>query len=168
LRPNSQDVCAAADGRQEDRLVGTVNTANFFSKPYGPGWALVGDAGYHKDPATAQGIADSFRDAELLSDAIDAGFAGREPLDDALASYERQRNTAAMPMYEFLLQLAKIAEPPAPEMRHLLRSLCGNQPQTNRFIGAWAGTVPIPEFFAPENIQEILSNQGRSGDAGHS
>jgi hypothetical protein len=91
-----------------------------------------------------------------LSDAIDAGFAGREPLDDALAAYEEKRNSTVMPMYEFTLQLAKIAEPPAPEMRHLLRSLCGNQPQTNRFIGAWAGTVPIPEFFAPENIQEIF------------
>lgn len=142
--------------KREDRLVGTVNTANFFRKPYGPGWALVGDAGYHKDPATAQGIVDSFRDAELLSDAIGAGFAGREPLDDALAAYEEKRNSTVMPMYEFTLQLANIAEPPAPEMRHLLRALCGIQPQTNRFIGAWAGTVPIPEFFAPENIQEIF------------
>ena len=39
---------------------------NFFRKPYGPGWALVGDAGYNKDPITAQGITDAFRDAELL------------------------------------------------------------------------------------------------------
>src|SRR5581483_3833241 len=29
---------------------------NFLRKPYGPGWALVGDAGYLKDPITAQGI----------------------------------------------------------------------------------------------------------------
>jgi flavin-dependent dehydrogenase len=36
---------------------------NFFRKPFGPGWALVGDAGYIKDPVTAWGISDAFRDA---------------------------------------------------------------------------------------------------------
>ena len=36
--------------------------------PSGPGWALVGDAGYHLDPITAQGMLDAFRDAELLAD----------------------------------------------------------------------------------------------------
>ena len=39
---------------------------NFFRKPFGPGWALVGDAGYNKDPITAQGISDAFRDAGAL------------------------------------------------------------------------------------------------------
>lgn len=98
-------------GTREERFAGTTNTANFFRKPYGPGWALVGDAGYHKDPATAQGITDSFCDAELLSAAIDDGFTRRRPLDDALAAYEQQRNTAVLPMYEFTCQLANLAEP---------------------------------------------------------
>ena len=68
-------------------------------KPYGPGWALVGDAGYHKDPLNGEGITDAFRDAELLTEAIDAGFSGRQPLDDTLADYERQRNDIAMPVH---------------------------------------------------------------------
>ncbi|MBV8358194.1 MAG: NAD(P)/FAD-dependent oxidoreductase [Deltaproteobacteria bacterium] len=143
-------------GKQEDRLVGTVNTANFFRRPYGPGWALVGDAGYHHDPSTAQGIADSFRDASLLSDAIDAGFAGREPLDHALAAYEEKRNSAVMPMYEFTAQLANLAEPPTQELQRLLQGLRENQTQTNRFLGVWAGTVSIPEFFAPDNLRQIM------------
>ena len=46
---------------------------NFFRKPYGPGWALVGDAGYNKDPITAQGITDAFRDAELCAVALGSG-----------------------------------------------------------------------------------------------
>jgi flavin-dependent dehydrogenase len=37
-------------GKRAERFVGTVDLPNFFRKPYGPGWALVGDAGYHKDP----------------------------------------------------------------------------------------------------------------------
>jgi flavin-dependent dehydrogenase len=142
-------------GKREERFVGTAETANFFHKPYGPGWVLVGDAGYHKDPATAQGISDSFRDAELVTEAIDEGFSGRRPLTDALAEYERQRNAEVLPMYEFTCQLANLAEPPPPEMQRLLAALCGNQTETNRFLGAWAGTVSIPEFFVPENVQRI-------------
>ena len=34
----------------------------------GRGWALVGDAGCHKDPFLALGICDAFRDAELLAE----------------------------------------------------------------------------------------------------
>jgi 2-polyprenyl-6-methoxyphenol hydroxylase-like FAD-dependent oxidoreductase len=109
-----------------------------------------------KESATAQGIADSFRDAELLSDAIDAGFAAREPLDHALAAYEEKRNSAVMPTYEFTAQLANLAEPPTQELQRLLQGLRENQTETNRFLGVWAGTVSIPEFFAPDNLRQIL------------
>jgi flavin-dependent dehydrogenase len=87
-------------GRRAERWFGTADLPNFFRKPYGPGWALVGDAGYHKDPITAQGISDAFRDAELLAEAIDDEFAGRRPLEEALADYERRRNEAAWPLFE--------------------------------------------------------------------
>ena len=46
--------------KREGRFVGTA-VPNFFRKPYGPGWALVGDAGYNKDFITAQGMHDTFR-----------------------------------------------------------------------------------------------------------
>src|SRR5258708_29995066 len=103
------------NGKQEERFVGTADLPNFFRKPYGPGWALVGDAGYHKDPYTGQGIADAFFSAELATEAIDAGFSGRQPLEEALADYERQRNEDALPKYEFNRPLATV-EPPSPEM----------------------------------------------------
>ena len=61
-------------GRREERWYGTADLANFFRTPHGPGWALVGDAGYHKDPVTAQGITDAFRDAELLAEAVRRGI----------------------------------------------------------------------------------------------
>ncbi len=41
--------------------------------------------------------------------------------------------------------------------RQLFTALHGNQAETNRFFGVLAGTVPVPEFFAPENIERILS-----------
>jgi flavin-dependent dehydrogenase len=142
-------------GRREERFVGTAEMLNFFRKPYGPGWALVGDAGYHKDPITAQGITDAFRDAELLAEAIDSGLSGVRPLDEAMAGYEQRRNEAATPMYEFTSQLASLAPPP-PEMQQLFGALRENQPDTDRFVGVLAGTVAVPEFFAPDNLGRIV------------
>lgn len=62
------------EGRREERFYGATDLPNFFRKPYGPGWALVGDAGHHKDPFLALGIADALRDAELLADAVADGL----------------------------------------------------------------------------------------------
>jgi 2-polyprenyl-6-methoxyphenol hydroxylase-like FAD-dependent oxidoreductase len=89
-------------GRRAERISGTADLPNFFRRPFGPGWALVGDAGHHKDPMQARGIRDAFRDAELLVEAIDAGHDGGQPVDAALALYEQRRNAAALPVYETL------------------------------------------------------------------
>jgi flavin-dependent dehydrogenase len=139
-----------------ERFKGTADLRNFYRRPFGPGWALVGDAGYHKDPITAQGISDAFRDADLLAAAIDDGLTGRQTLDEALAGYERQRNATTMPIYEMTLQFAAL-QPPPPEQQQLIAALRGNQEQIDRFVGTVAGTVPIPEFFAPENVGQIMS-----------
>jgi 2-polyprenyl-6-methoxyphenol hydroxylase-like FAD-dependent oxidoreductase len=142
-------------GKREEQFIGTADVPNFLRKPYGPGWALVGDAGYHKDPVTAQGISDAFRSAELLAEAIDAGFSGRQPLATALANYERQRNEEVFPMYEYTCQFAAL-DPPPTHMQQLFAALRGNQAQIDRFLGTVAGTVSIPEFYSPENIQRIV------------
>jgi flavin-dependent dehydrogenase len=142
------------NGHREERFVGGV-VPNYFRKPFGPGWVLVGDAGYLKDPCTAEGITDAFHSAELLVEAIDSGFSGRQTLDEALATYEQERNNAAFPLYDFTCQLATLAPPP-PEMQQLLAALKGNQEQTDRFFGIFAQTVSASEFFAPENMQRIF------------
>jgi 2-polyprenyl-6-methoxyphenol hydroxylase-like FAD-dependent oxidoreductase len=143
-------------GRRAERFVGTADLPNFFRKPFGPGWALVGDAGYHRDPIIAQGITDALRDAELLSEAIHAGLSLACPLDQALAEYEASRNAAALPLYELTCQLASL-EPPPPPMQQLFGALLGNPVQTNRFFGALVGTVPVQDFFAPDNLREIVA-----------
>jgi 2-polyprenyl-6-methoxyphenol hydroxylase-like FAD-dependent oxidoreductase len=146
-------------GKQEERFAGTADLPNFFRKPYGPGWALVGDAGYHKDSYAAQGIMDAFRDVELLVEALDAGWAGRCPLEEALADYERQRNALALPLYEYNVQAASLAPRP-PEMQHLLAALQGNQEQITRFLGIPEGTTSISAFFSPENVGQIMATAG--------
>jgi flavin-dependent dehydrogenase len=143
-------------GSRAENFRGGAELRGFFRKPYGPGWALVGDAAYHKNPITAEGITDAFRDSELLADAIDDTFAGRLSTEDALAGYERKRNEAVMPLYQMTCDLAKL-EPPPPEMLSLFAALRDNEEQSGRFMGTIAGTVPIPEFFSPENMQRITA-----------
>ena len=92
--------------KREERFQGTADLPNFFRKPFGDGWALVGDAGYMRDPVTGSGITDAFRDAELLATALDEAFSGRHPAAEALAGYQEQRDAAALPTYEATLQMA--------------------------------------------------------------
>jgi flavin-dependent dehydrogenase len=93
-------------GKREERWMGTADVPNFFRKPWGPGWALVGDAGYMKDPTTGFGIADAFRDADLLAHALDDVLSGRARAEDALGAYQSQRDAIATPIYEMTLQMA--------------------------------------------------------------
>jgi flavin-dependent dehydrogenase len=140
---------------RESRFVGTADLPNFFRRPYGPGWALVGDAGYHKDPITAFGISDAFRDAEALVDGLDDVFGGRRPFDAAMADYQRARDEASLPIYGLTCEFAKI-EPPPPEMQALFGALASQPDARDDFVSVMAGTLPAPEFFAPDNIGRIM------------
>ena len=130
--------------------------ANFFRKPYGPGWALVGDAGYNKDPITAQGITDAFRDAELCAKALDETLAGARAFDDAMGEYQRTRDEHVRPMYEFTCQLATL-QPPPPEMQQLLGAIAGHQQAMDGFVQMNAGTISPAQFLSPENVQAIMA-----------
>jgi 2-polyprenyl-6-methoxyphenol hydroxylase-like FAD-dependent oxidoreductase len=57
-------------GHREEKWYGTAGVPGYFRKPYGSGWVLVGDAGYNRDPITAQGISDAFIDAAMLTDVV--------------------------------------------------------------------------------------------------
>jgi flavin-dependent dehydrogenase len=149
----------ARAGRRVERIMGTADLPNFFRKPYGSGWALVGDAGLVKDPITGMGIGEAFRDAELLATAIDSGFAGQKPLEQALADYEQQRNEAALPMYEFTLDVARMT-PPSIEQRVLFAAIQNNQEATNQLFGMLTGAVPISEFFSGKNLFRLIGIGG--------
>ncbi len=154
--PGLSERVAAAERVERYRF--TTDTQGFFRVSAGRGWALVGDAGYHKDPITAQGMLDAFRDAELLADAVDRGLeTGPSGLDRALAGYQAARDRAALPMYEFTCQLARVDQPPPDEMLHLLHALGGNPADTSRFLGIIAGSVPLGEFMNPVNVERILA-----------
>jgi 2-polyprenyl-6-methoxyphenol hydroxylase-like FAD-dependent oxidoreductase len=141
--------------KREGRFAGT-GVPNFFRKPYGDGWALVGDAGYNKDPITAQGITDAFHDAERCAAALHDTFTGARTFEQAMDDYQRTRDQHALPMYDFTCQLASL-EPPPPELQQLLGAVAGNQAAMHQFAQTNAGTRSPADFFAPANVGAIMS-----------
>jgi 2-polyprenyl-6-methoxyphenol hydroxylase-like FAD-dependent oxidoreductase len=140
---------------REERFVGTA-VRGFFRKPYGPGWALVGDAGYNKDFVTAQGINDAFRDAELCAAALDQTFSGARNAEDALAEYQSTRDAHVRGIYELTADFASL-EPPSAELQHLLAAVHGNQAAMDDFARVIAGMTSPGDFFSEENVGLILA-----------
>jgi len=141
--------------RREERFVGTA-VPNYFRKPFGPGWALVGDAGYNKDFITAQGISDAFRDAELCANAVDAWLVGSSPFDEAMAAYQETRDRQVDSIYEFTCQYATLSPPP-PEMQQLFKAVHGNQEAMDGFAQMVSGVSSPAAFFAQENVARIMA-----------
>lgn len=143
-----------AGATRQERFVGG-GVPNFFRKPFGPGWILVGDAGYTKDPITAQGIANAFLDAERVSSALARVWSGIDTFGDAMARCHAERDDSVLPMYEFTTQLATF-EPPPPEMQELLGAIVGNQPAMDAFVSLNSGTMSPIEFFDPVHLGAFL------------
>jgi 2-polyprenyl-6-methoxyphenol hydroxylase-like FAD-dependent oxidoreductase len=140
---------------RQDRFVGTA-VPNYFRRPYGPGWALVGDAGYNKDFITAQGMHDAFRDAELCATALDDTFTGARPFDAAMGTYQSTRDQQVLPMYELTTEFATL-EPPPPDLQQLLGAVHGNQEAMDGFARVMAGVTSPAEFFSEQNVGRILT-----------
>jgi flavin-dependent dehydrogenase len=153
LAPEFDDRVRAAT--REGRYAGTA-VLNYFRKPFGPGWALVGDAGYNKDFITGHGIHDAFRDAELCATALDEAFSGARPVETAMGDYQATRDHQVLPMYEFTTQLATL-EPPPPDLQQLLGAVHGNQEAMDGFARVSAGVTSPAEFFSEENVGRILA-----------
>jgi 2-polyprenyl-6-methoxyphenol hydroxylase-like FAD-dependent oxidoreductase len=151
--------------RRETRFVGTA-VSNVFRTPYGPGWALVGDAGYNRDFITGFGIGDAFLDAEASAEALDAALSGRRPFDEAMAAYQVARDERVLPFYELTTEIATL-EPPRPEMERVLRALPGNQEAMDAFARVMAAAESPVEFFDESNVTRILERaEGRGVRSG--
>ena len=92
--------------RPVGRIYGWAGMPGFVRRSWGSGWALVGDAGYFKDPITAHGMTDALRDAELLADAIVQAAAGLRPEAEALAAYQGRRDALSSRLFEATDQIA--------------------------------------------------------------
>jgi 2-polyprenyl-6-methoxyphenol hydroxylase-like FAD-dependent oxidoreductase len=145
--------------KRESKFVGSAQLPGYFRTPFGPGWALVGDAGYHKNPITAMGINDAFRDAELVARAVHDDLSGQRAYEEGMTEYQEIRDREARPVYEFTDEFAQL-RPPPPEVQQLLGAMRGNQEAMDAFVSVQANTLPAPEFFAPESIGRIMAGAG--------
>ena len=107
--------------RRTSPVSGMLRMPNQLRQAFGPGWALVGDAGYHRDAVTGYGISDAFRDAEFLAVALDQALGGDAEETTALALYQRQRDQALREIFEITCRLA--AYPAVPEFIELQKQL---------------------------------------------
>ena len=141
--------------KREARFIGAA-VPNYFRKPYGPGWALVGDAGCNRDFITGQGMMDAFLDAELCTAALDKALSGTQPFDTAMREYQRTRDARVRAMYDFTCTLATL-EPLPPQMQLLFAAVHRDQSAMDAFVRMNAGTISPAEFFAPENVTAIMA-----------
>jgi 2-polyprenyl-6-methoxyphenol hydroxylase-like FAD-dependent oxidoreductase len=107
--------------RRTSRVTGMLRTPNHLRRAYGAGWALVGDAGFHRDAVSAHGISDAFRDAELLAVALHHALRGDTDEVTALAGYQSRRDLALREIFD--LTCALVMYPPVPRFVALMRQL---------------------------------------------
>lgn len=99
-----------AGAKREETMYGMLGRRSLYRKPFGPGWVLVGDAGFLKDPVTGRGVDDAFRDAEQVAGALDGWLCGRETFEEAMAAFQRQRDEATRDAYQQTCFLAQMHE----------------------------------------------------------
>ena len=137
---------------------GTSKLPNFYRRSFGPGWALAGDAAYHRDPLAGMGIGDAFLSAQILADALTAGLGGdAEALDAALASCQAAFRDRTMPIFEYTVKAAGLKEPAA--AMPMYARIAQSAEETLRFMDVLAGNKPAKSVFNPENIARLLGAQ---------
>jgi flavin-dependent dehydrogenase len=108
-------------GRRTSAVTGMLRTPNFLRRAYGSGWALVGDAGYHRDAVTGHGLSDAYRDAELLAVSLHQALSGATEEQAALAGYQDRRDRCLREVFELTCSMA--GYPPAAEFVELQKQL---------------------------------------------
>jgi 2-polyprenyl-6-methoxyphenol hydroxylase-like FAD-dependent oxidoreductase len=149
-------------GRHVGPLRGTVDLPNAFRQPYGPDWALAGDAGLVMDSITGQGIGHALRDADLLAASVAEGLGGTTPIHKALARYAKARDRETKAMYDMTVRLASFPAQSVAE-RRLFAALAEDREAASRFFGVMSGVVPPAAFFAPANLVRLVGVRGFAG-----
>lgn len=156
-----------AGAEVEGRIVGTPGIANFFRKPYGPGWALTGDAGYLKDPSTGLGISDALGQAFLLAPALDAALGGAG-WEGTMAEYQHARDEAMRPLYRLTLEFTRTRDA-APEELAWLRAVVSSTILVRALSTRVASLVPQAFDAALQPVVEIAARRfGAQAPAGGS
>lgn len=145
-------------GIPEGRLRRMRNADNFYRESSGPGWALVGDAGYHKDPITGWGMSDAFIQGEIFTSLVSEALQGARPVQEATAEYVATRDEITEPMYDYTTTVAEMNLPPF--FRSVIKACSQSEKWTTTMLGVVAGVVDGDEIFSPESLERLYEEGG--------
>lgn len=141
---------------------GLKGVENYYRVPYGPGWALIGDAAHHKDPLGGQGIYDAVFGAKAFADAYVQYRAGELTWDRAMAGYQRALEAETLPMYRHTLAAHSNLHPQGALQRLLGRYACENLEFLDNLIGVPTRlTPPQQAVTAPLLTRTVLQGVAR-------
>lgn len=139
------------NARLEGKLIGVKGIDNYFRKPYGPGWALTGDAGYLKDPLTGLGIGDALEQSFMLAEALGAWFDGAD-WEASMSAFQQKRDQTMKPMYDTTLEHVRMRDI-GPAEQALLRAIVISPTQMRTV--AYAMVAQLPSLLAPATYGRI-------------
>jgi flavin-dependent dehydrogenase len=142
-----------AAGRQAQAFKGTNKLPNYYRRAWGNGWALVGDAAYHRDPISGMGIGDAFLGARLLAETFDSAMQSTTPLVSALAGYQAELQRRTRPVFDYTL-LSAALDDPLP-LSAFYAAVAKNPEAARQMMNVLAGTMPFREFFNRANIVRL-------------
>lgn len=142
------------------KLQGVRSVDNYLRKPYGPGWALAGDAGYLKDPSTGLGIGDALYYAFGLADALDSALNGAD-WEASMSAYQRARDESALPIYRWTLGATKLRDTPTSSIAWI-QALMAN-PHHARQMLYWLPSAIASHL--PPQLREMNDSMARYFDA---
>ncbi|MEV0078968.1 NAD(P)/FAD-dependent oxidoreductase [Nocardia neocaledoniensis] len=126
---------------------------NYRRQSFGPGWALVGDAGYHKDPFTGWGITDAFKYGQLLADLVHESLSGARPFEETLPEYQRERDAQSASTYELTQSISELTL--TPYYDSVFRAASRSEHYSKKFFGLIAGLYPPDKFFGEAELTAL-------------
>ena len=129
----------------EGKLIGVKGIDNYFRKPYGPGWALTGDAGYLKDPSTGTGIGDALEQSFMLAEALGAWFEGAD-WEATMSAFQQRRDQTMKPMYDITLDFTRMRDV-GPAEQAMLKAVFIS-PSMTRTV-AYGMLAQLPSLLSP-------------------
>ncbi|WP_405163354.1 FAD-dependent monooxygenase [Nocardia sp. NBC_01499] len=140
-------------GKRVEQFRPMLYPDNYRRRSFGPGWALVGDAGYHKDPFTGWGITDAFKYAQLLSDLVHEGLSGVRPMGEVLAEYQRERDLQSASTYELTQSISELSL--TPYYDSVFRATSYDAEYTKGFFGLIAGIYSPDKYFGEQELADL-------------
>ncbi len=151
-------------GTQLQPIKGAGDFVNFVREPVGDGWALIGDAGQHKDPIFGQGIGDAVRSAELLADCMFEAESAGSDLDEALARFRVKRDLDLVPNFQWMIQ-GRPNDLTEADFIAIFDGLGTDVEQAERFVNLFSHAVSGAEFFGRLNASRLLGKEPAAFDA---